>query len=162
MLLSPPGTWVLYISAYNFQSESVQITTRLLKIQTFCFQAFNTFIDDVFAFIITMPTAHRVACFRDDVVFIIYLYQRWWVFSIYPSAQCNGDVIIYYDVSSQNMTWILIWRHGWLNTQNKSVQSSSYNYLTKTTYTNLLCLGPDPSQKAIKNGLMYVSPFFAS
>jgi hypothetical protein len=41
------------------------------------FQAFNTFIDDLFAFIITMPTAHRVACFRDDIVFLIYLYQRW-------------------------------------------------------------------------------------
>jgi hypothetical protein len=43
-------------------------------------QAFNTFIDDMFAFIITMPTAHRVACFRDDVVFLIYLYQRY----LYP------------------------------------------------------------------------------
>ena len=40
-------------------------------------QAFNTFIDDVFAFIITMPTAHRVAVFRDDIVFLVYLYQRW-------------------------------------------------------------------------------------
>ena len=38
------------------------------------------FIDDLFAFIITMPTAHRVACFRDDVVFLIYLYQRY----LYP------------------------------------------------------------------------------
>uniref|UniRef100_A0A8C9JFG3 Lipid scramblase CLPTM1L n=1 Tax=Panthera tigris altaica TaxID=74533 RepID=A0A8C9JFG3_PANTA len=43
-------------------------------------QAFNTFIDDVFAFIITMPTSHRLACFRDDVVFLVYLYQRW----LYP------------------------------------------------------------------------------
>ena len=41
------------------------------------YKAFNTFIDDLFAFIITMPTAHRVACFRDDVVFLIYLYQRY-------------------------------------------------------------------------------------
>jgi hypothetical protein len=40
-------------------------------------QAFNTFIDDVFAFIITMPASHRLACFRDDIVFLIYLYQRW-------------------------------------------------------------------------------------
>ena len=40
-------------------------------------QAFNTFIDDVFAFIVTMPTSHRLACFRDDVVFLVYLYQRW-------------------------------------------------------------------------------------
>ena len=44
------------------------------------YKAFNTFIDDVFAFIITMPTAHRLACFRDDVIFVIYLYQRW----LYP------------------------------------------------------------------------------
>ena len=43
-------------------------------------QAFNTFIDDIFAFIITMPTAHRLACFRDDIVFFIYLYQRY----LYP------------------------------------------------------------------------------
>ncbi|KAL5965852.1 Cleft lip and palate transmembrane protein 1-like protein [Taenia solium] len=41
------------------------------------YKAFNTFIDDFFAFIIKMPTAHRVACFRDDVVFIVYMYQRW-------------------------------------------------------------------------------------
>ena len=42
-------------------------------------QAFNTFIDDVFAFIIVMPTSHRIAVFRDDLVFLVYLYQRWWV-----------------------------------------------------------------------------------
>uniref|UniRef100_A0AC34F367 Uncharacterized protein n=1 Tax=Panagrolaimus sp. ES5 TaxID=591445 RepID=A0AC34F367_9BILA len=42
--------------------------------------AFNTFIDDMFAFIIRMPTAHRIACFRDDIVFLIYLYQRY----LYP------------------------------------------------------------------------------
>ena len=40
-------------------------------------QALNTFIDDLFAFIIKMPTLHRAACFRDDIVFIIFLYQRW-------------------------------------------------------------------------------------
>jgi hypothetical protein len=44
------------------------------------YRALNTFIDDLFAFIIRMPTMHRLKCFRDDVVFIIYLYQRW----IYP------------------------------------------------------------------------------
>ena len=43
-------------------------------------EAFNTFIDDVFSFIITMPTSHRIACFRDDLVFFVYLYQRW----LYP------------------------------------------------------------------------------
>ena len=24
-----------------------------------------------------MPTLHRISCFRDDVIFVIYLYQRW-------------------------------------------------------------------------------------
>jgi len=41
------------------------------------FKALNTFIDDIFAFIIKMPTLHRLACFRDDVVFLIFLYQKW-------------------------------------------------------------------------------------
>ena len=42
--------------------------------------ALNTFIDDLFAFIIKMPTLHRLSCFRDDLIFLVYLYQRW----IYP------------------------------------------------------------------------------
>ena len=37
----------------------------------------NTIIDDLFSFIISMPTMHRVSCFRDDVIFVVYLYQRW-------------------------------------------------------------------------------------
>ena len=41
------------------------------------FRALNTFIDDMFAFIIRMPTMHRLSCFRDDLVFFIYMYQRW-------------------------------------------------------------------------------------
>ena len=35
-----------------------------------------SFIDDLFAFVIKMPMMHRVSCFRDDVIFLIYLYQR--------------------------------------------------------------------------------------
>lgn len=37
----------------------------------------NTFIDDLFAFIIRMPTMARISCFRDDVVFFAYLAQRY-------------------------------------------------------------------------------------
>jgi phosphate/sulfate permease len=33
--------------------------------KTFMYKALNTFIDDLFAFIIHMPTLHRLACFRD-------------------------------------------------------------------------------------------------
>ncbi|XP_068603280.1 lipid scramblase CLPTM1L [Brachionichthys hirsutus] len=60
----------------NFKLKSV----AHLPWKAFMYKAFNTFIDDVFAFVITMPTSHRLACFRDDVVFLVYLYQRW----LYP------------------------------------------------------------------------------
>lgn len=44
------------------------------------YKSLNTFIDDLFSFIIRMPTMARISCFRDDVVFFIYIYQRW----LYP------------------------------------------------------------------------------
>ena len=56
------------------------------------FKFVNTFIDDLFSFIIRMPAMARISCFRDDVVFFIYLYQRW----LYPvdtsrPAEGGGD-----------------------------------------------------------------------
>jgi len=60
----------------NYKLKSV----AHLPWRSFTYKALNTFIDDLFAFIIRMPTMHRLSCFRDDLVFLIYLYQRW----IYP------------------------------------------------------------------------------
>ncbi|KAG1679660.1 hypothetical protein FOA52_006177 [Chlamydomonas sp. UWO 241] len=37
----------------------------------------NTIIDDLFAFVIKMPLLHRLSVFRDDLIFVIFLYQRW-------------------------------------------------------------------------------------
>ncbi|KAG2171990.1 hypothetical protein INT43_001467 [Umbelopsis isabellina] len=45
--------------------------------KTLMYKSLNTFIDDLFAFCIKMPTLHRLACLRDDVVFFVYLYQKW-------------------------------------------------------------------------------------
>ncbi|KAH8415338.1 hypothetical protein KR222_004681 [Zaprionus bogoriensis] len=67
----------------NYKLKSV----AALPWRAFMYKAFNTFIDDFFAFIITMPTAHRVACLRDDIVFLIYLYQRW----LYPVDKSRLD-----------------------------------------------------------------------
>ncbi|KAH8387829.1 hypothetical protein KR093_009721 [Drosophila rubida] len=67
----------------NYKLKSV----AALPWRAFMYKAFNTFIDDFFAFIITMPTAHRVACLRDDIVFVIYLYQRW----LYPVDKSRVD-----------------------------------------------------------------------
>jgi len=57
----------------NYKLKSV----AHLPWRTFTYKALNTFIDDLFAFIIKMPIMHRLSCFRDDAVFLIYLYQRW-------------------------------------------------------------------------------------
>lgn len=67
----------------NYKLKSV----AALPWRSFMYKAFNTFIDDFFAVIITMPTAHRVACLRDDIVFLIYLYQRW----LYPVDKNRVD-----------------------------------------------------------------------
>jgi len=56
----------------NYKRKSV----AYLPWRKFIYRAINTFIDDLFAFIIKMPTMHRMSCFRDDVVFFVYLYQR--------------------------------------------------------------------------------------
>jgi hypothetical protein len=33
-----------------------------------------------------MPTMHRIACLRDDVIFIVLMYQRW-IYPIDPSRR---------------------------------------------------------------------------
>ncbi|KAG7161338.1 cleft lip and palate transmembrane protein 1-like protein [Homarus americanus] len=75
----------VYAFGFLFMLPQLFINYKLKSVahlpwKAFMYKAFNTFIDDLFAFIITMPTAHRVACFRDDIVFVIYLVQRW----LYP------------------------------------------------------------------------------
>ncbi|KYQ88563.1 hypothetical protein DLAC_11294 [Tieghemostelium lacteum] len=60
----------------NYKLKSVSH----LPWRVFMYRALNTFIDDLFAFIIKMPLMHRLSCLRDDIIFIVYLYQRW----IYP------------------------------------------------------------------------------
>ncbi|VDO24904.1 unnamed protein product [Onchocerca flexuosa] len=75
----------VYAFGFLFMLPQLFVNYRMKSVahlpwRTFMYKAFNTFIDDMFAFIITMPTSHRVACFRDDIVFLIYLYQRY----LYP------------------------------------------------------------------------------
>uniref|UniRef100_A0AAQ5XZC1 Lipid scramblase CLPTM1L n=1 Tax=Amphiprion ocellaris TaxID=80972 RepID=A0AAQ5XZC1_AMPOC len=75
----------VYAFGFLFMLPQLFVNYKLKSVahlpwKAFMYKAFNTFIDDVFAFVITMPTSHRLACFRDDVVFLIYLYQRW----LYP------------------------------------------------------------------------------
>ncbi|KAF9978490.1 hypothetical protein BGZ73_002155 [Actinomortierella ambigua] len=72
----------------NYKLKSV----AHMPMRTMMYKSLNTFIDDLFSFIIKMPLMHRLACLRDDVVFIIYLYQRWIYRTDHSRANEYGQV----------------------------------------------------------------------
>jgi len=72
------------VYAYGFlmMVPSLYINYRLKSVahmpaKTMMYKFLNTFIDDLFAFTVKMPLLHRLATLRDDVIFFVYLYQKW-------------------------------------------------------------------------------------
>lgn len=65
--LMVPSLWI------NYKLKSV----AHMPAKAMTYKFLNTFIDDLFAFTIKMPTLHRLATLRDDVIFFVYLYQSW-------------------------------------------------------------------------------------
>eukprot|EP00948_MAST-09A_sp_MAST-9A-sp1_P003166 g3166.t1 len=75
----------IYIFGFILMTPQLFINYKLKSVahmpwRAMVYKSLNTFIDDLFAFIIKMPMMHRISCFRDDLIFFIYLYQRY----IYP------------------------------------------------------------------------------
>ncbi|KAI5293040.1 hypothetical protein KEM52_005861 [Ascosphaera acerosa] len=77
-------TLVGSVYAYGFlmMVPGLYINYRLKSVahmpgRTLMYKFLNTFIDDLFAFTIKMPTLHRLATLRDDVIFFVWLYQSW-------------------------------------------------------------------------------------
>ncbi|KAI4157367.1 MAG: hypothetical protein LQ342_008325 [Letrouitia transgressa] len=77
-------TLVGSVYAYGFlmMVPSLYINYRLKSVahmpaKAMTYKFLNTFIDDLFAFTIKMPTLHRLATLRDDVIFFVYIYQSW-------------------------------------------------------------------------------------
>jgi hypothetical protein len=67
---------------HTTQQQQLFINYKLKSVahmnwRTMTYKSINTFIDDLFAFVIKMPLMHRLACLRDDLIFFIFLYQRW-------------------------------------------------------------------------------------
>lgn len=72
----------IYLFGFIQMTPQLYINYRLKSVEhmpskALFYRFLNTIIDDLFSFIITMPTLHRLSCFRDDLIFVIYLYQRW-------------------------------------------------------------------------------------
>ncbi|GMF15022.1 unnamed protein product [Phytophthora lilii] len=82
-------SWVIssltsFVYAFGFimMTPQLYINYKLKSVahlpwRAMVYKSLNTFIDDLFAFVIKMPWMHRLSCFRDDLIFFIYLYQRW-------------------------------------------------------------------------------------
>ena len=75
-------------------------STAHMPFKQLTYRFLTTIIDDLFAFVVKMPTMHRIASFRDDVIFVIFLYQKW-IYRVDPTrvnefgyklAQDKGEV----------------------------------------------------------------------
>ena len=55
----------------NYKLKSVEH----LPMKAMTYKFLNTIIDDLYAFAVKTPTMYRIFCFRDDVIFVIYIYQ---------------------------------------------------------------------------------------
>ncbi|KAH9713035.1 cleft lip and palate associated transmembrane protein-like [Citrus sinensis] len=75
-------TSCVYMFGFTMMCPQLFINYKLKSVahlpwRQMTYKFLNTIIDDLFAFVIKMPTLHRLSVFRDDLVFLIYLYQRW-------------------------------------------------------------------------------------
>ena len=75
----------IYAFGFVMMTPQLYINYRLRSVahlpwRAMVYKSLNTFIDDIFAFIIKQPTLRRLACLRDDVIFLATLYQRY----LYP------------------------------------------------------------------------------
>jgi hypothetical protein len=71
----------IYMFGFVMMTPQLYINYKLQSVahlnwRTLTYKSINTFIDDLFAFVIKMPIMHRLACLRDDIIFFIFLYQR--------------------------------------------------------------------------------------
>lgn len=77
-------TLVSFIYAIGFINMTPQIyinykfkSVERMPWKAMIYQFLNTIVDDLFAFAVKMPALQRISVFRDDVIFVIYLYQYW-------------------------------------------------------------------------------------
>ncbi|KAJ6458642.1 cleft lip and palate associated transmembrane protein [Mycena vitilis] len=83
----------------NYKLKSV----AHMPMKAMIYKTLSTVVDDFFAFCIKMPFLHRLACFRDDVVFLIFLYQRW-IYRIDPKRVNEYGQVLAQDIDAAGET----------------------------------------------------------
>ncbi|PIL36949.1 hypothetical protein GSI_00641 [Ganoderma sinense ZZ0214-1] len=79
----------------NYKLKSV----AHMPMKAMVYKTLSTVVDDLFAFCIKMPILHRLACFRDDVVFLVFLYQRW-IYRVDPNRVNEYGQVMAKDVDA--------------------------------------------------------------
>ena len=70
----------VYSAGFLLMTPQVVINYKLKSVaampwNVLTYRFINTFFDDLFAMVITLPSMHKFSVFRDDIVFIVCLYQ---------------------------------------------------------------------------------------
>ncbi|KAH8915161.1 cleft lip and palate transmembrane 1, partial [Atractiella rhizophila] len=93
------STLTSYVYAFGFVQLIPQLIINYklksvahMPMRTFTYKFLNTIVDDFFSFVIKMPLLHRLACFRDDIVFLILIYQSFIYKVDYTRANEFGQV----------------------------------------------------------------------
>ena len=71
----------VYGAGFLLMTPQVMINYKLQSVahmpwEVLSYKFLNTFIDDLFALIVEMPDMHKMSVFRDDIVFVICIVQR--------------------------------------------------------------------------------------
>lgn len=82
------GSLTSFVYAFGFVQMAVPqlyVNYKLKSVaamnwKSMSYKFLGTIVDDLAVFLIKSPTLHKIAVFRDDVVFVLYLLQRW----LYP------------------------------------------------------------------------------
>ena len=72
----------IYAAGFILMTPQLFINYKLKSVahlpwRKMVYKCLSTIIDDLFAFVVEMPTLHRFACFRDDAIFCIFCYQKY-------------------------------------------------------------------------------------
>ena len=78
----------IYMAPQVYINYKLQ-TVEFMPWKAMTYQFLNTIVDDIFAFAVKMPTLQRISVFRDDVIFVIFLYQMWAYRKSAPQKQCE-------------------------------------------------------------------------
>jgi hypothetical protein len=108
----------IYLFGFLSLTPQIYINYRLksvahLPMKSFMYKIFNTFIDDIFAFVVKMPLKHKIMTLRDDLIFIFFVYQ-WFIYRTdksranefgfqYEEQDPGGDVVDHSEQEDRNV-----------------------------------------------------------